>query len=98
MTVSASSRYAAATITAVTDATGVTRQTIVPAAPADTTYQVSYYVWRAGDRMDALAFRWYGDERQWWLIADANPELFPAASSLFELAPGTIVRIPVAQP
>jgi hypothetical protein len=31
-----------------------------------------------GDRLDLLAFKYYGDPEQWWLIADANPEFeFP---------------------
>jgi nucleoid-associated protein YgaU len=93
MAVSASSRYAGSKIQPVTDAAGVTRNTILPAAPADTTYQVSFYAWRGSDRMDLLAARFYGDERLWWLIAKANPEVV----DWFSIAPGTVLRIPNAQ-
>src|SRR5262245_61543661 len=34
---------------------------------------------RDGDRLDLLAFKYYGDAGRWWQIADANPEFeFPA--------------------
>ena len=97
MAVSSNSRYAGSVIAPVTDAAGVTRSTIMPTAPTDTAYQVTYYMWRASDRMDLLAQRVYGDERLWWMIAKANPELLASASGLFTLAPGTVVRIPNAQ-
>lgn len=98
MAISANSRYAGSVVGPVTNSAGVTRNTILPATPKDTTYRVSFYTWRAGDRMDLLAYRFYGDERLWWLIADANPEIVPAASSLFSIAPGTLIRIPDARP
>lgn len=97
MAVSANSRYAGSVVAPVTDGAGATRNTILPKVPADTAYRVSFYPWRAGDRMDLLAYRFYGDERLWWLIADANPEIVPYASSLFSIAPGTMIRIPDAR-
>lgn len=43
------------------------------------------------DRLDVLAATFYGDSELWWLIAEANPELFD-----FDPAPGTVLRIPYA--
>jgi nucleoid-associated protein YgaU len=57
-------------------------------APTDIalTYQV-----RAGDRLDALAFKFYRDPRKWWLIADGNTDVL-ALEQLLE--PGRLLRIP----
>ena len=46
----------------------------------------------AGDRLDLLAARYYGDPLQSWRIADANPTLDPL--SLIE--PGRVLNIPRA--
>jgi copper chaperone CopZ len=41
---------------------------------------------REGDRLDLLAYKYYGDATRWWLISDANPEqLFP--TDLLDRAP-----------
>lgn len=92
MVISQTSRYAASQVAPVTDSSGVTRQTILPTVPTDTAYQVSFYQWSMNDRPDLLAFRNYGDERLWWLIADANPEII----DWLNVAVGTVIRIPVA--
>lgn len=92
MAVGNTSRYATRQIAPVTDAAGVTRLTILPRTPVDTAYQVTFYAWRTGDRADLLAFRSYGDERLWWLIADANPEVV----DWFDVPVGTVLRIPSA--
>ena len=44
---------------------------------------------RAGDRLDAIAYREYGDPRQWRRVADENRLHDPLA-----LAPGTVLRVP----
>jgi nucleoid-associated protein YgaU len=44
----------------------------------------------AGDRLDLLAHRFYGDADRGWLIADANSELDPQDL----LVPGRRIRIP----
>lgn len=92
MTVSAISRYAGSVIAPVTDAAGRTRMTILPSKPVDASYQVSFYAWRGGDRTDLLAFRSFGDERLWWLIAKVNPEII----DWLAVPVGTLIRIPVA--
>jgi len=44
---------------------------------------------RDGDRLDLLAFKYYGDPARWWQIADANPE--------FEFPSDMLDRSPVAR-
>jgi len=48
-----------------------------------TTAQVHQVI--QGDRLDLLAFRYYGDPTKWWIIADANRSLFPATDLPFVL-------------
>jgi nucleoid-associated protein YgaU len=45
---------------------------------------------QAGDRLDLLAARYFGDPLQYWRIADANPALSP--DQLLE--PGRVLSIP----
>jgi nucleoid-associated protein YgaU len=48
------------------------------------------YVVKEGDRLDLLAYRFYGDPTKFWLICDANQPMFP-----FELMdPGRRIIIP----
>lgn len=57
----------------------------MPEQPDDLLYQV-----KSTDRLDTLAFRFYGDSIFWWIIAVANEmELIEV-----ELNLGTILRIP----
>jgi nucleoid-associated protein YgaU len=44
----------------------------------------------AGDRLDLMAFRYFGDPLQYWRIVDANPTVAP--ESLLEV--GRILSIP----
>lgn len=93
MTISAFSRYADNTVTPLANAKGVTRTTIIIEPPSQAvTYSVSTYTWQDGDRIDYLAYSAYGDETQWWRIANANPEI------LFwtNVAIGTQIRVPNA--
>jgi hypothetical protein len=92
MAISQTSRYASNKVAPVTDAAGTTRQTILPNTPTDTAYQVLFYQWKTGDRGDQLAYRNYGDERLWWLIAKVNPEI----NDWLHVPVGTVIRIPVA--
>jgi nucleoid-associated protein YgaU len=57
-----------------------------PAARKTETAQVHMVI--QGDRLDLLAFRYYGDPTKWWIIADANRSLFPATALPFELLEG----------
>lgn len=50
-----------------------------------------YVITTVGDRLDLLAYNYYGDATMWWMIADANPTL--SKGSLF-LEAGLQLRIP----
>jgi hypothetical protein len=57
----------------------------IPAAPA-----LAEHVVAQGDRLDLLAFRYFGDPEQFWRLCDANRALDPA-----ELAePGRRLVVP----
>ncbi len=47
---------------------------------------------KEGDRLDLLAFKYYGSPSKWWLICDANPEAFFPTDLLKE--PGKKIIIP----
>ena len=47
------------------------------------------HVLKAGERLDHLAHRYYGDSDYWWVIAVANRIQDP-----FALVPGTRLRVP----
>ena len=49
---------------------------------------------RAGDRLDLLARHYYNDERLWWRILDANPELLHGADLQTVALEGALIRIP----
>lgn len=89
--ISAASRYANNSVENITGTDGVTRRTIMPRTVLSRTAVVTDYTWRAGDRVDLLAARFYGDETLWWVLADANPQILDWTS----VVEGTIVRIPV---
>jgi hypothetical protein len=58
-------------------------------------WRFSQYIIIEGDRMETLAYRTYGDPQLWWLIADANPEIFHPED---DLVPGSLLRIPQYRP
>jgi hypothetical protein len=45
------------------------------------------------EEVDALARRYFGDERLWWRLLDANPTVYP-----LDLVPGTVLSVPAAGP
>ena len=51
----------------------------------------NYVITTVGDRLDLMAFDFYGDSELWWVIASANA--LPGDSLVVE--PGTQLRIPV---
>jgi nucleoid-associated protein YgaU len=51
----------------------------------------NYVITTVGDRLDLIAFDFYGDAELWWLIASANS--LPGDSLV--PTPGTQLRIPV---
>lgn len=44
----------------------------------------------AGERLDQLAYKYYGDPLLYWLICDANDAIFPEDL----MVPGRVLRIP----
>ena len=50
-----------------------------------------YIISDAGDRLDILALKYYGDQGLWWIIATAN-NLNEAS---YSITPGIQLRIPV---
>jgi LysM repeat protein len=49
-----------------------------------------YIVTQGGDRLDTLAYQYYGDQSLWWIIATANNIHDPS----FSVEDGTILRVP----
>ncbi len=47
---------------------------------------------KEGDRLDLLAFKYYGTPTKWWLICDANPDTIFPTDLLKE--PGRKIIIP----
>lgn len=90
MAIRADSRYAGHATALVTGRGGVTRNTIMPKRPGALNLTVTDYTWKAGDRLDLLAARQFGDDTMGWVIGQANPEILDWLS----VAPGTIVRLP----
>ena len=91
MTVYAGSRYATQSVVLVTDADGVQHPTIFGPTPTLPS-AIAYYQVQAGDRFDTLAARFLGNDTKWWMIADANPQVFFPEL----LQPGSMLRIPVS--
>ena len=52
-----------------------------------------YIIAREGDRLDSLAYEYYGDQSQWWVIAQANH----IGKGTLSIEPGIRVRIPKTQ-
>lgn len=76
MAVNIYSRYADNQIVPLVNSSGITRATILINPPSKAvSYGISTYIWQLGDQIDYLAYSAYGDETQWWRIADANPEI-----------------------
>ena len=50
-----------------------------------------YVITTVGDRLDSLAYSYYGDSNLWWVIAMANNN---ATKGALYPAPGTQLRIP----
>jgi nucleoid-associated protein YgaU len=74
-----------------TDAAGVWHPAIParPVPPPDPEATPYFHTVVAGETIESLAFRYLGSSDAWWLIADANPTVFPGV-----LEPGTQVIVP----
>jgi hypothetical protein len=84
------SRYADGTILKAYDArNGSYQLTVFRNFPR---YYTSYlvYEWVETDRIDDIALQFLGKSELWWEIMDINPEVLDP----FNIAPGTLIRIP----
>jgi phage tail protein X len=84
------SRYTSAKIVTTNGPDGGPRQEMRPAFPTAKVITYTYYRVVSGDRIDTVAFDFYGRADLWWMIADANPEYL----DWFDLYPGDVLRIP----
>ena len=57
----------------------------IPSSPNDT-----YIIAAPGTRLDVLAFTYYGNVNNWWIIAEANG----IGKGTFTIKPGLQLRIP----
>lgn len=51
---------------------------------------------QAGDRLDLLARHYYNDDRLWWRIVDANPEVVYPGEIMLDEHQGESILIPRA--
>ena len=50
----------------------------------------SEHTYSVGERLDSIAYRYYGRTDLWWIIPEYNPEIV----DFDNITPGTILRIP----
>jgi len=79
-------------VSIVTDDRG-THQSIDPVSNYTGVVNFTYYQVEEYDTIEWIASATYGDGRNWWVIANANPEIL----DWNDLEVGTILRIPNAQ-
>jgi hypothetical protein len=90
------SRYRRVPDIAVPDASGrvVAAKDIRPLPDVTGTFR---HTVDAGDRLDTLAYSYYGEPLQYWHICDANPQ-FLSPLALLDSEPVTTTRFPVTVP
>lgn len=84
------SRYATASIITTVGPNDDTRQEMKVPFPRSKIVTYTYHRVVDGQRIDVIANEYYGDGRLWWVIADANPEVF----DWLDLEAGQIIRVP----
>jgi len=55
------------------------------------------HVVKAGDRLDLLARHYYNNDRLWWRILDANPDILHGGDLMITEREGEIILIPRAR-
>lgn len=88
----AQSRYENSRRVFASDSSGNRRRIVEFPAPRAVQFSATRHIAEENDRMDLLAARYFNDPEMWWVIAEANPELFYPE----DIRPGTVVRIPSA--
>ena len=90
--IGANSRYRTSTIQTAVGPNDDTRQEMRVPFPKTRQVAFTYYLVTSGDRVDTIAYDFYGNAQFWWIIADANPEIL----DWVDLEPGEVLRIPNA--
>lgn len=90
--IASNSRYTTAVINTAVGPDGETRQEMRVPFPKSRRINYTYHRVTAADRVDTLAYDYYGNAQLWWMIADANPEII----DWLGLEPGEVIRIPNA--
>jgi hypothetical protein len=91
MSIFKGSRYEYSTIDYVATTAGLIEKPIVLYTASDlglTSYWEHTYI--QGERLDAIAYKYYKNSEYWWLIVEYNPEI----NDFINLTPGTILRVP----
>lgn len=93
--INATSRYAQSTVSTLVGPQGTPWQgqdiaTIVAGEQDPYSFNYNTYQITGFDRIDNLAFRFYGDATKWWQIADGNPQILDWSN----VPVGTVIRIP----
>lgn len=92
MAINADSRYTSAVVTTGIGPDGETRQEMRVAFPVSRLITYTFYRMVDGERIDTIAYDFYGRGDLWWKIADANPEIL----DWMDVEPGTVIRVPNA--
>lgn len=90
--ISSTSRYTSAIIDTAVGPDGNTRQEMRAAFPKSRRISYTNYRVTDADRIDSIAYEFYGNAQLWWLIAEANPEIL----DWMDLEPGEVIRVPNA--
>lgn len=69
---------------------------VLPRAVETAAGAIEYEV-KSGDRLDLLARHYYNQDRLWWRIVDANPDILFAGTLLSEAMVGQVILIPKAK-
>lgn len=94
MSIYVGSRYEADEIDRVETPSGEWVATIIHTrTPEVQVFGYSLHVVQYGDRLDTLAAQHFGDPELFWVIANANPEVFYPD----QIPVGTVLRIPDAR-
>lgn len=48
------------------------------------------HIYKSGERLEGLAFKYFNRADLWWSIVEYNPEI----KDFFNIEPGTVLRIP----
>jgi len=88
--INSNSRYAQSPLITVVDDDGHDIQVITSTQQKPFVFT---YVWHSimgNERIDNIAYAYYGDGTLWWKIADGNPEILDWSN----LVVGSMIRIP----